>query len=82
MFGRWNELAALLKVETYWSSSFRTARPGATGGIPGPCPPQMTACASQTKIMPPPKRGLWPEETNRVGATGVQIEAQIGVFVN
>ena len=27
----------------------------------------------------PPKRGLCPEEINRFGATGVQIEAQIGV---
>ena len=47
------------------------SRPGATMEIPGPCP-QMTACA-------PPKRGLCPQEMNRIGATGVQIEAQIGV---
>ena len=40
--------------------------------------PQMTACAPQTKIVPP-KRGLCLEEINRLGATGVQIEAQIGV---
>ena len=33
----------------------------------------------QTKIVPP-KRGLCPEEINRLGATGVQIEVQIGVF--
>ena len=40
--------------------------------------PQMTACAPQTKIVPS-KRGLFPEEINRLGATGVQIETQIGV---
>ena len=39
----------------------------------------MIAYAPQTKIVPP-KRGLCPEEINRLGATGVQIEAQIGVF--
>ena len=45
------------------------------GGIPGPCPPQMTACAPpQTKIVPP-KRGLCPKEIHRLGAVGVQIEA-------
>ena len=27
----------------------------------------------------PPKQGLQPEEINRLGATGVQIKAQIGV---
>ena len=48
-------------------------RPGATGGHTGAVPPQMTACA-------PPKRGQCPEEINRIGATGVQIEAQYGVF--
>ena len=39
----------------------------------------MTACAPQIKIVPP-KRGLCPEEINRLGATWVQIEAQIGVL--
>ena len=48
----------------------------------------MTACATQTKIVPtkrklcPPKRELCPKDLNRLGATGVQIEAkdtQIGV---
>ena len=53
-------------------------RPGATGGHFGAVPPQMTACVPQTKIVSP-KRGLCPEEINRLGATGVQIEAQIGV---
>ena len=48
------------------------ADPGAPGGIPEPCPPKRKLC--------PPKRGLFPEEINRIGATGVQIEAQIGVF--
>ena len=57
-------------------------RPGATGGHFGAVPPQMTACAPQTKIVPP-KRGLCPEEINRHGATGVQMEAknsQISVY--
>ena len=43
------------------------------GGHTGAVPPQMTACA-------PSKRGLCHEEINRLGATGVQIEAQIGGF--
>ena len=38
----------------------------------------MNAGAPQMKIVPP-KRELRPEEINRLGATGVQIEAQIGV---
>ena len=46
-------------------SMIQGSRPGATGGIPGRAPP---------------KRGLCPEEINRLGATGVQIEARIGVF--
>ena len=45
--------------------------PAPRGGIPGAVPPQ-------TKI-PPPKQGLFSEEINRIEATGVQIEAQIGV---
>ena len=62
------------------ASHFVGFRPGATGGHTGAVPPQMTACTSQTKIVPP-KRGLCPEEIYRLGATGVQIEAQIGVFL-
>ena len=42
-------------------------RPGATWGIPGPCPPKRKLCS--------PKRGLCSEEINRLGASGVQIEA-------
>ena len=34
----------------------------------------------QTKIVPPPKRGLCPEEINRLVASGAQIEVQISVF--
>ena len=60
-------------------SIFLEARPGATGGHAGAVPPLMTACAPQTKIVPP-KRGLCPEKINWLEATGVQIEAQIGVF--
>ena len=42
------------------------------GGHTGAVPPKQKLC--------PPKQGLCPEEINRLGATGVQIEAQIGVF--
>ena len=41
--------------------------------------PQLTACAPQTKNVPP-KRGLCPKEINELGAFGAQIEAQISVF--
>ena len=50
-------------------------KPGVTGGIPGPCPlPKRLLVPPQTKVVPP-KRELYPEEINRLGATGVQIEA-------
>ena len=39
-------------------------------------PPQMRACAPQTNIVSH-KRELCPKEINRLGATGVQIEAKI-----
>ena len=45
--------------------------PAPRGAFPGPCPSKRKLC--------PPKRGLCPEEMNRIGATGVQLEAQIGV---
>ena len=41
----------------------------------GTVPPQMTACAPPKRKLCPPKRGLCPEESNRLGATGEQIEA-------
>ena len=51
------------------------------GVIPEPCPPNWLLLPPQTKIVPPPpKRGLCPEEINRLGAFGAQIEAQITVF--
>ena len=49
------------------------------GGHSRAVPPQMRACAPPKRKLCPPKRGLCPEEINRIGATGVQIEAQIGV---
>ena len=53
-------------------------RPGATGGggaFRGRAP-QMTACVPPNEnCAPPPKRGLCPDEINRLGAIGVQIEA-------
>ena len=36
--------------------------------------PQITACTPQTRIVPP-KRGLCPEEINKLGATEAQFEA-------
>ena len=36
--------------------------------------------APQTDCLCPPKRGLYPEEINRLRASGAQIEAQISVF--
>ena len=43
------------------------------------CPPKQKLCPPKQKLCPP-KRGLCPKEINRLGATGVQIEAQIGVW--
>ena len=48
-------------------------KPGATGEHSGAMPHQITACALQTRNVPP-KRGLYPKESNRLGATGVQFE--------
>ena len=52
----------------------RSACPAPRGAFRGRAP-QMTACAPQTKIVPPPKRGLCPKGINRLGAIKVQIEA-------
>ena len=46
-------------------------RPDATGAFRGRIP-QITACAPQTKNVPP-QRGLYPKESKRLGATGVQF---------
>ena len=48
------------------------------GSIPGPCPPKWLLVPFKRKLCPP-KRGLCPKEINRLGAAGVQIEAQIGI---
>ena len=76
---RYDTLQKLNRSTVRWYGTVKGARyvvpgPAPRGGIPGPCPPQMTACAPQTKIVPP-KRGPCPEEINRLGATVVQIEA-------
>ena len=60
-------------------SMIHGSRPGATGGIPGHAPHKWLLVPPKRKLCPP-MRGLCPEEINRLGATGVQIEAQIGVF--
>ena len=44
-------------------------------GHSGLVPPQMPACAPPNENCTPPKRGLCPEETNRLRAIGMQIEA-------
>ena len=65
---------------TFRFLSQAATRPGATGGHTGAVPTQMTACAPPNKNCAPlHKRGLCPEEINRLGATAEQIEAQIGV---
>ena len=48
-------------------------RPGATGGHTAALPPK--------KKIVPPKRGLCPEEINRLWASGAQIKVQISVFL-
>ena len=65
------------------SSARHTRRHG--GAYRGSAPPNDCLCPP-TKIVPP-KQGLCPEEISRLGAAGVQIEAQTGVchtgiFVN
>ena len=40
----------------------------------------MSACAPPNESCAPPKRGLCPAEMKKIGAVGVQIEAEIGVW--
>ena len=61
-----------LRVEKNLGLQKQLTDPAPWGAYQGRAP-QMTACA-------PPKQGLCPGEINRLEATGVQIEAQIGVF--
>ena len=53
--------------------------PAPRGAYRGRAPPNGCLCPLKRKLCPP-KRGLCREEINRLGATGVQIEAQTGVF--
>ena len=55
------------------------ADPAPRGAYRGRAPSNDCLCPPKRKLCPP-KRGLCPEEFNRLGATGVQIEAQIDVF--
>ena len=48
------------------------------GAYRGRAPPNDCLCPPKRKLCPP-KQGLCPEEISRLGATGVQIEAQVGV---
>ena len=50
------------RIGTHFTQAWRHV-----GGHSGAVPPQMTACAPQTKIVP--------RKINRFGASGVQIEA-------
>ena len=52
-----------------------------TGGHTGAVPPQLTACAPQTKIVPP-KRGLCPEEINRFGALERKSRPKLVLFAD
>ena len=61
-------------AEVTYTLKLRASQARRHGGHSGFVPPQMTACAPQTKIVPP-KRELCPEEINRLGAFGVKIEA-------
>ena len=53
--------------------------PAPGGAYRGRAPPTGCLCPSKRKLFPP-KRGLCPEEINRLGATGAQFKAQISVF--
>ena len=53
--------------------------PAPRGAFRGCSPPNDCLCPPKRKLCPT-KRGLCPEEINKLGATGVQIEAQIGAF--
>ena len=50
------------------------------GAYRGRAPPTGCLCPTKRKLCPP-KRSLSPEEINRLGASGAQIEAQISVFL-
>ena len=50
------------------------------GAYRGRVPPTDCLCPRKRKLCPPPKRGLRSEESNRLGASGAQIEVQISVF--
>ena len=72
------EVAAILHCRTGVGPHF--LRPGAPGGHTGAVPPPNDCLCPPKRKLSPPKRGLCPEEINRLGATGVQIEVQIGVY--
>ena len=64
-----------LHVDGVWGGT--GPAPGG-GAFRGRAPPNECLFPPKWKLCPP-KRGLCPEEINRLGATGVQIEAEIGV---
>ena len=79
-FGQWNNAKNVkicvlrLKWSTYIEKASATCQARRHGRAFRGRAPRMTACAPQTKILLP-KRGLCPEEINKLEATGVQIEA-------
>ena len=67
-----------LTYKVFASRSATVADPAPRGAYRGLAPPNDCLCPPKRKLCPA-KRGLCPEEINRLGATGVQIEAQVGV---
>ena len=70
----------MCKSSVYFSAPHFQLRPGATGGHTGAVPPQLTACAPPTDCLCPPKRGLCPEEINRLGAKLVFLWTYTGFW--
>ena len=70
-------LTAELKLRTCNALLIQTR--GHEGAYRGRAPLNDCLCSSNENCSPS-KRGPCPEEINRLGAIGVQIEAQIGVF--
>ena len=62
-----------------WSVRIKAQQTRRHGGAYRGRAPKWLLVPPHTKTVPP-KRGLCPKEINRIGATGLQIEAQIGDF--
>ena len=71
-------LPSLVTVDCIYLATGPALRGGGGGAFRSRAP-QMAACAPQAKIVLP-KRGLCPEEINRLGDIGEQFEAKILVI--